>query len=113
MKMILRKLDIFIIVGLIISVGLFGYIRSVEVEHDTDLLLQNQKYFTESGIQHDQATKLIIVNEQLIIDALRNSNHIGNQTDAIYDYLFNNQTDEPKPIPYNITLYVVQLNDTM
>jgi hypothetical protein len=103
----LRKWDIFILAGIIITVGSFGYIRSLEVQQDTELLLQNQQYFTESGIQHNQATRLIIINEGLIIDALRRANQVANQTDAIYDYLFSNETDEPKPIPYNVTLYVI------
>jgi hypothetical protein len=107
MKMILKKLDILVIVGLIVSVGLFGYIRSVEVQRDTNLLLLNQQYFKTSELQHKQATRLIIVNEGLIIQALHKANQVANQTDAIYEYLFSNETNEPKPIPYNVTLYVI------
>jgi hypothetical protein len=105
----LKKWDIFILSGIIITVGLFGYIRSIEVQQDTELLLQNQQYFKTSEVQHDQATRLIIVNEQLIIDALRNGNQIGNQTQQIYNYLLGNQSNgtEPKPIPYNVTLYII------
>lgn len=106
----IKKWDIFIFSGLIISVALFGYIRGLEVEQNTNLLLQNQQYFKTNELQHNQATRLIIVNEQLIIDALRKGNQISNQTQAIYDYLFDNNNTKIIPPAYNVTLNVRQIS---